>query len=73
MHKKIAHYKLSLNKNLFIVNWIELYLLILTIYKLLESDLKCGGSDHFSVKCFNGFYGHVLNPIILYSISLDRF
>ena len=42
------------------VIYIQHYLMILTIYKLLGSDLQCGHSDKFSVNCFNGFYDHVL-------------
>ena len=53
----------------FKVIWIETCLLILTIFKLLGSDLHCNHSDHFSVKCFNGFYEYVLVLIIDFIIN----
>ena len=52
---------------LFMIIWIGNFLLILTIYKLWGSDLKCGHSDHFSVICLGGFYDHV--QIRSYSIA----
>ena len=35
--------------------------------------MQCGRNDHFSVKCFNGFYGQVLDLAIGLSISLDKY